>query len=207
MSFKKIFFDLDGTLIDSSKRSYCAYKKILKGFGKKYLSEKIYLQLKRKKVSIEAILKKSNAEKDIKIFEKNWKKIIETNYFLKYNRLISGVIPLLKELSRSYDLFLITLRKDKSCLIKELRRMKIFPYFKKIIRIKPGEERYIAKLKAIKKFAKKNDIIIGDSETDIRAGKKLKIFTIAVSNGWRNKNILKKEKPNLIINKITDLKI
>jgi len=57
-----LFIDLDGTILDVSKRIYYVYRDILKKKNEKYLSQKDYLRLKRGKIPIEKILGKTKAE-------------------------------------------------------------------------------------------------------------------------------------------------
>lgn len=62
-------------------------------------------------------------------------------------------------------------------------------------------------MKAIKLLkVKPNEcVIVGDSPLDVKAGKKAKIKTIAVSTGLCTKKRLQKEKPNLIIEDLSEL--
>lgn len=55
--------------------------------------------------------------------------------------------------------------------------------------------------------ARLSDIIyFGDSEVDIRCGKNAGVFTIAVSWGFRDWEILEREDPDLIIDRTSDIK-
>jgi len=53
-----IFFDLDGVVFNVFRRNYQVYKEILKKYGKSPLAFKEYIDLKRKKISFQEILKK-----------------------------------------------------------------------------------------------------------------------------------------------------
>ena len=52
----------------------------------------------------------------------------------------------------------------------------------------------------------KRSVIVGDTETDILAGKRFGLKTVAVTNGMRNRNFLKKYKPDVLIDDFLKLK-
>ena len=56
----KYFFDLDGTILDISKRYYFIYYDIIKKFGGVPLPKCVYWDYKRNKTPDDVILKRSN---------------------------------------------------------------------------------------------------------------------------------------------------
>ena len=53
-----------------------------------------------------------------------------------------------------------------------------------------------------------SDIIyFGDSEVDMKCGKNAGIFTVGVSWGFRDRSVLEKEKPDLIIDDPSEMVI
>lgn len=60
----------------------------------------------------------------------------------------------------------------------------------------------------IKKYGRydKNSVIVGDTETDIKTGKRLGLRTVAVTCGQRSRDFLKKHKPDILIDEISRFK-
>jgi len=205
-----IFFDLDGVVFNVFRRNYQVYKEILKKYGKSPLAFKEYIDLKRKKISFQEILKKKRADDILEQFEKEWNNLIEKPHYLKLDRITQKKKEVLLALKRTYPLILITLRKNKKALYEQLKKKKIDKIFDKVL-VASGRSKYPKwkiKSKLLKKYGKfsKNSIIVGDTETDILMGKHLVIKTIAVSSGMRNRKFLKKYKPDILIKDFSEIK-
>jgi phosphoglycolate phosphatase len=205
-----IFFDLDGTILDVSERNYQVYKNILKKYNRKFLSKKVYLELKRNRTPIQEILKKTNADDIIKQFKKEWDDLIEKEEYLKLDKISQNRKFFLLKLKKKYSLILVTLRHNQDALYYQLREKKLINIFHKILVIsgKKAKNKWKVKLKLIKSFGKYdgNSIMVGDTESDILTGKKLGIKTVAIWSGMRNKKILKKFKPDYLFKDITKMK-
>src|SRR5437868_5100720 len=105
----EIFFDLDGTLIDISKKHYMLYRDIILKLHGIPLSFSAYWKLKRNKTAISIILQKSNVLNDhLNFFNEDFKKNIETPYYLSFDELFPYTKKTLDTLiiSRS-DMFLV----------------------------------------------------------------------------------------------------
>lgn len=205
-----IFIDLDGTILDVSERIYQVYKDILRKKERKYLSKDIYLKLKKDNLPIKGILERTKAEDIFSYFRKEWKKEIEKTCYLSLDKLSETEKKILLQLKKEHRLVLVTLRNYPKRLIKQLKEKKINNLFD-IILTKPSENsgsRRKFKYDLIKKYGvyDKNSIIIGDTETDILTGKKLGIKTVAITKGMRNRNFLKKYKPDFLIKKLSEIK-
>ena len=203
MKNKVIYFDLDGTIIEVSSRLYTLYKILMK--GKKKLTKNKYWNFKKIRMSEEAIVKKTCKDvKFIKDYVKKRKKIIEDEKFLKYDKTIKGSVAAINRLRKNNKTIIVTARKSRSNLIRELKRLKILRLFDKVL-----SSGTISKKEMILKdscFDRKKSIIVGDTEGEISAGKALKIKTISVLTGMRSKRYLKRHKPDLIIKGIKNLK-
>lgn len=197
---RTIFFDLDGVLLDGSIRSYKTYAIIVKELGGVVMPIARYMPLKRAKTTIDVILKISKIQDKSGQFNKRWLELIESEAMMKHNRLYDDVHEVLSQLSIGSKLHLITLRNNRALLIAELKRNKLFPYFEEVISTTNGQR---DKAILLREFASPGDVIIGDSETEIRAGKALGITTIAATTGFRNYRLIKKEKPDFIIRKLS----
>jgi phosphoglycolate phosphatase-like HAD superfamily hydrolase len=208
---KNIFFDLDGTIFDVSYRIYQAYKDILKNRQRKFLGKKEYLDFKRRKSPLNIILEATNAIDLLPVFEKEWEKNIEKPYYLNLDKVFPGAIRILSKYKPRYNLILVTLRRHPNNLYAQLKNKKIYNFFDKILIVKenPKIKKWESKALLIKKHftANRRDTIIGDTETDILAGKFLKIKTVGVESGMRNKKLLKLASPDIIIKNLSVLKL
>lgn len=126
-------------------------------------------------------------------------------------KLLQGVNQVLVDLSKRFPLALVTLRHVKKALIEDqLKRLNLDGFFLATItaldvkRPKPAPDSLLEGAKRLG-VPVEDCVIVGDSITDIRAGKAGGAKTIAVLTGLFNENTLKKEKPDLIIENITKI--
>jgi phosphoglycolate phosphatase-like HAD superfamily hydrolase len=211
MKRKTIFLDLDGTILDVSERTYRVYKNILKKYNKKFLPKDKYLKLKRKKTSIENILKKTKAEDITMKFKKEWDKEIEKPDYLDLDKVSYLNRKTLLSLKNNWNLILVSLRKHPKRLFNQLRKKKIDKIFNKVLvsSKKSQKPKWKIKFELIKKdkrFDKTSSIIIGDTETDILVGRKLRIKIVSVLSGMRNKTLLERYKPDFLIKDFSRVK-
>lgn len=200
-----VYIDLDGTILDVSERIYRVYCDILKKYKKKNLNKEIFLRMKRDKKSMKDILKKTGAGDIVSQYDREWLKNIERPQYLRLDRLPQSKRTVLANLKRKNSLILVTSRRNKKTLYNQLRREKIYDMFEKIM-VVPNE--LSAKTKFLEKQIKgkkNNCFLVGDTESYILVGKKLGIKTIAVSDGVRSKNFLKRFSPEFLINNIKSL--
>ena len=204
-----IFIDLDGTILDVTERVYRIYRDILKKYKKKYLPKKIYLKLRKENLPIKEILKKTKAGNIYINFKKESEKKIEDYRYLILDKLPRARKRILFRLKERYKLILVTFRKDSQKLTRQLKQKKINKIFDAIL-VYPSKtyrQKWKLKYRLIKnqRDFDKNSIIVGDTKTDIIAGKKLGIKTIGVLWGMSKKESLEKYKPNFLITDFSKL--
>jgi phosphoglycolate phosphatase-like HAD superfamily hydrolase len=199
----KLFFDLDGTLIDISEKYYRVYNDILTEAGFSTIGKKEYWDAKRHKVPENQILAMTKANDFYKEYNKKRLLSIESAYYLSYDSLTEEVIEVLKDFSTKYQLVLVTLRRSASQLDTQLVNLKLMDYFVDVL--SSGEDlipRWMIKYNLIKEYLgdeyNSDHILIGDTETDIKAGNKLGFKTIAILNGIRTKELLIMSNPDFI---------
>ena len=196
-----IFFDLDGTLLDSKKRLYTLFQNLVPNSG---LSMEEYWELKRNNIDHRNILSKkfNYSEKDYNQFEKIFLEKIEQLDYLKLDTIFIGVYELLDALIQENNVFLVTSRKNKVNALIQLKLFDICKYFKDVLIT--GYYYDKAELIGMIKY-QKEDFIIGDSGYDILTGQQLGIHTIAVSYGFLNKQILENYKPEFIVDNLVEI--
>ncbi|MDP3973569.1 MAG: HAD family hydrolase [Candidatus Daviesbacteria bacterium] len=202
----KIFFDLDGTLIDVSKRYYFVHKKAALVIGKKSLSFKEYWQKKRKKIPENKILNIDSESSQFKEYQKIRINLLENLDYLSLDTPFENVFDTLVALTKKHKLYLITLRRNEKNLNTQLKQLKLNKFFIKIFSSPPDKDLTITKIKIIKNLGySKNDLIIGDTEADTEAAKKLGIRSVAVFSGIRTESFLKKYHPDILIKDVSHL--
>lgn len=202
-----IFFDLDGTLLDVSNRHYSVYSKVTKAFNGKPLTQKQYWSMKKNKTTWPKILllSKINGHKEeeyIRLFIK----LIEDEDNLKTDKLFRDAIPVLTVLCSYYDCYLISLRRNPERLLKQLEWLNIDKYFKKILSGHSEYEGYDTKIKLLKSLPYKvGDIVVGDTEADVKSGQALGLVSVGVLSGIRSRDILEELSPDYLIDNISQL--
>ena len=203
-----IFFDLDGTIVDSREAYYEAARIAFQAMRQKPLEREASLEIPRRlerKQPITDIIK-GDAHKFLQVYLNAYYSIT-----MEKTKPFPNVSTALKNLSGKAKLALITMRAfPKENVIKELEAFGIAKYFMYVMtafdtdKPKPSPEALIKCVEALD-VQMCDCIIVGDSISDIRAGKAAGIKTAAVLSGIFSRQELAKEKPDLIINDVTEL--
>jgi HAD superfamily hydrolase (TIGR01509 family) len=205
---KGIFFDLDGTIVDSTEAYLAAAKTAFQAMGQEPPDAKTALKIPRKlelKQPIDDIVRG-----DIKGFLSLY---LSTYYAstAEKTKPIPGIGDALKALSSNAKLALITMRRvPKEAVISELEHFGMAKYFSHVVtamdtyKPKPSPEALIKAVQAID-VQICDCLIVGDSVSDVRAGKAAGAATVAVLSGLFSREELAKEKPDLILEDATRL--
>lgn len=201
-----IFFDLDGTLLDSQKRVYLLFQHLIPAST---FSFEEYWDLKRNKINHQKILAAhfNYSDNAIKLFEQNWMDLIEADEWLFLDRPLEGVTDLLKKLAVSNHLYIVTARQFKAKVFKQMDNFGWENVFKDVLVTEQKKEKFDLIKENSEIVLTKKDIFIGDTGKDIETGKKLGIRTIAVLNGFLNEQRLKEYGPDKIIESVIDINI
>lgn len=196
-----IFFDFDGTLVNSQIRLYNLFCVLC---PENKFSYQEYWDIKRNHITQNEFLKNYYHYDDekIEIFRKKWFEMVEDESRMCEDLLVDGIFDIIKKLSPKYNLYLITHRQNEDFVSRQLKTFNIERFFKKILVTKQK----IRKFDLIKQHVvvSKNDFIIGDTGEDIKTAQELKIKSIAVTWGVMNKEFLKKYKPDFIVDNVDD---
>lgn len=206
---RTIYLDFDGTLVDSASRMYEVYKSIMSEFGCRYLPKEEYWNLKRERQPYSFILSRTT-EKNLGVeYMKKFLTRVESEDFLKFDSLIPGVFKTLSDLRIDNRLVLVTLRRSKENLYKELRNLKIIDFFADIFddfreRVNSWEVT-ASMVRKDAKFSAQDSVIVGDTEDTALAGSDLGIPSYLVLSGIRSEGFLRKYSQGSILNDITEL--
>lgn len=163
---KNIFFDFDGTLINTNKRQYlCLLTTLQKMKLTANISFKKYSDLKKTHLSNTDIYQllfpeHNNLNLFLEIFIKN----IENISFLTKDEVLKNSKDYLNEV-KNINLFLVTNRQNKTKLIMQLRYLGLKKYFNNIIL----SRNYSTKKEALlsnKVMVSPNDLFISDDISD-----------------------------------------
>jgi phosphoglycolate phosphatase-like HAD superfamily hydrolase len=205
-----IFFDLDGPLLDVSKKYYEVYKDLVNEFQGQSLTSEEYWTNKRNIIPETENLKRSNISTDCfqNYFDKR-KKLIECQKYWSLDTVWTELRSFLSNSSLCGKLILVTLRHDKEQLEEQLKFLNVRCWFDSILSNDGDnhkENRHEAKVNLIKtNFPCAEGWFIGDTETDIRCGKALGIKTVGVTFGIRAHDLISKENPDIIVNSPAEL--
>lgn len=204
-----LFLDLDGPVLDVSERYYSVYREFIEQHKLLLLDKQTFWNAKRKKTSIAELLDQPYDSSLVEYYHLHWKDRIETEASLAQDCLQSEAQQTLKLLSDRYTLILVTLRKQRSLLIEQLKQLSVYNYFEKILSsASDTTPRWKIKQKLITSQFATNDIkgcyFIGDTEADLLAGKALGCQTIAITGGIRDASVLAKCDPDHVVNSLNE---
>lgn len=184
--------DLDGTLIDSSKRHYVLMKKILEkkapeilfdsedfmnykslgNSGKKYLISKLGLS---KELSDEIM--------------EEWRSNIENEEYMAMDELYPDTIQFLDALTRKgYPIIFLTARNNRKNTIKQLENLNISGYADMVYVVSPNRATE-EKIEIIMTYLEigKEPIIVGDTENEYDTAYAAGINYFILNRGFRSK--------------------
>ena len=211
-NIKAIIFDLDGTLLNMHDRYAASY---IKAFEEMQVSgmnidPKEIIQMRRAGMSGLEIIKRIAPDIDeealIKVDESR-RRMVEETSLLDTDYPISGLERLLENLKKeNIKLAILTLRKERSDVQRQLEKFLLLHYFDRIV---VTEEKYNGLMDILDEFGVKAEdtILVGDTEDDIKAGYKAGVATVGVLSGLSGRSVLEKENPSLILDDITKLKL
>jgi phosphoglycolate phosphatase len=197
-----IFFDLDGTLLESRPRLYQLFQYMVPSSK---LSFDEYWALKRNKVAHKQILKNQflYTAEDIKKFEEDWLKQIELPGWLALDEPFDGISDYLRSLKQTHKVFIVTSRQSEKMAIEQMDSLGWLDLIDKLLVTGQVKEKY----DLIKNEAKigLGDWLVGDTGKDIQTGKQLGINTAAVLTGFLNEEKLAEYEPDIIETEVTRL--
>jgi phosphoglycolate phosphatase len=197
----QIFFDLDGTLIDSRPRLYRLFQYLVRESS---LSFEEYWRLKRNRQSHSAILSGvfNYGEGSIVDFEKRWMAEIEKDEWLEIDRPFEGVTEFLRRTGQSHSMFIVTARQFTGKVYRQIESFGWTHLFKEML---VTNQRHEKNQLMIPFLPESTDWMIGDTGKDIVVGKSLGMKTAAVLSGFLNRESLEKYDPDLIVESVLHL--
>ncbi|MDP4000841.1 MAG: HAD-IA family hydrolase [bacterium] len=182
MAIKAVIFDIDGVLIDSVKSNAIFFEKLFKSVGGIKYSRKEYT--KRNHMTMWDIIKYFTKEKSEQKIRQIWRLAMKSRYSHEHIKLPKDGIAVLKTLSLSYKLAVVTARQTRG--VSSINDYK---------NPKPHPEPLLVALRKLK--VKANEAVyIGDMEADILCAKRTGVYSILFKRPY---SILKRSKPDFIV--------
>jgi phosphoglycolate phosphatase len=207
-----LFMDLDGTILDVKARHYATYVEILsmQDIRGQPLPEKEYWGLRREQKPIDEILRMSRLfPPKFKTFMERFDARIETPEMLALDAIRTGTETALGKLYTKTPIILVTQRKDSENLTSQLASLKLNKYFAATLSGAPERARRFDKdarwkhkaglIRQRYKILPTEAVYLGDTETDVKAGKSLGFEVYLLEGGHRTKELQMKADPDRIV--------
>ena len=195
-----IFFDLDGTIVDSSLRQYSLFIELSGGCP---LSHQEYWCAKRNGANQMQMLEKYT-EYPIERYDEfrnQWMANIEAPGRVATDVLFTGADHVLQNAHKIAKLFIVTGRQNGVVLKEQLINLNIAQYFDGVF----NTNQTISKADIIRRNVgyESADYIIGDTPEDIMASRDLGIKGVGITTGSSAHSVLTKYNPHVIVNSLS----
>lgn len=190
-----IFFDLDGTLLDSRERIYRLFTDLTK---QTVLTFDAYWEQKRQMRSNEWLLehKLGVDQKGIEQFLVEWFPLIESERYLRLDQLFEPVPSLLQALvKQGHTLYVVTARQSEPLAVQQLQNLGVSQYIEQVF-VTAGKKAKHELLQEV--HVQPSDLFFGDTGLDVQTAKLIGVTSVAVLTGFRSKEILAGYKPDVI---------
>jgi len=207
--FRSVIFDWDGTLADTKKAVVESFQRVLTEIGcvvsNEFLERRIGTGTRK---MLEDALNKCNISFDNKMLEGLARKKIRLQTQLSASvTLFEGATTLLDALYGRVKIALATMS-SRPVIDKLLSEKQIKKYFNVVVtateisKPKPDPEIFLTAAKKLN-VSPQHCVVLEDSIFGVQAAKKAKMKCIAIPSGAYTKKELKKEKPDLLIDSLT----
>lgn len=200
----KLFFDFDGTLIDSRQRLFQLFQFLIPNSTYSFNE---YWSFKRNAISHKEILGENfgYSNKQIQAFDHAWMELIESPEWLALDEPYSDALAVLRRLSdEGHDLYIVTARQFVDPVTNQISKFGWNDIFTDVL----VTRQKISKVNLIRQ-ATGGEVagwIIGDTGNDIETGKQLGLKTAAVLTGFMGKRKLVEYGPDQIVKNLNELR-
>ena len=206
---KAVLFDLDGTLVDSSKAIIRAVEKVLELKGLTCDRAKVARMIGLPLENIFEVLAPNLSEQEIWQLAHEYRRHYVAHH-LENTTIRPSVQMVLRTLkARGFKLGIITTKHRKPVIdvlshfgIAELFDVVVTGY--EVIRHKPAPDIVLEAAKRLT-VAPEQCVVVGDSSLDVQAGKQAGAFTIAVLSTTYTRKQLENTKPSVIIGELEEI--
>jgi len=224
-TLRSIIFDFDGTLLDINEPLKRSIDEVLKENKIKYDMEKTIKEIGAVIESVQGYPLPKIILQSHQIFEHITslsdltflKKLsIATKIFSKYleyekdAKFFPEAMLLIKELSKKYDLYIVSHNQTKN-VVQHLKKENCIEYFEDVFgadelpALKPDPRALQPVVSQYNPFHGNEFLMVGDMPTDIEAGREAGVWTVAIPSGISSKDILQNCYPDLLLESLEQL--
>lgn len=127
-----IYLDLDGTILDVRRRYYAVYTAIALDLGVEPETDYRFWEHRRQGVPTDWLIA-SMGDSARKEFGRRWLEEIEQDAYLDMDELLPQAFEALTFLRMHYRLILVTMRRERHALMRQLVNLGIYRFFSAII--------------------------------------------------------------------------
>jgi phosphoglycolate phosphatase len=197
---RTLFFDLDGTILDTAERQYHVFSTCAARCGIEVLVDREEFWVgKRNGMRNLDLLAPGTPPDRVTVFRQAWMDLIEDRESLRLDSPFEGIQDALGSLAVNNDLLLTTLRQSRSNLEWQLDHWGLARYFRSLLVGHPTSPQDKARLICDylrSRTGPGESVLIGDSEMDIQTGVQLGFTTIACAYGQRTAERLRAHHPD-----------
>ena len=206
-----LFFDLDGPLLDVSRRYVALHHELLSEHGLAGMEAERYWQCKRAVWPEDDILAELGGAALAAAYEARRQALIEAPAYIRHDRCWPWTVACLAHLVEHARLVMVTARAERTALLPQLQELGISSFFHEILSERGGPRVDLQKAALIKEYLRRHKggpeghWMIGDTEADILAGKHVGLRTVAVLSGIRDEAHLRLAEPDFLLPDIQGL--
>lgn len=203
---RAIVLDFDGTVADTVPLIQAIYKDLAPKKGWTELTDEAYIELRKGSLS-DARKWAGIRAWQLPAVVKSAKQLLSLES--EKVTIFPGMIGLIRELSKDENTDLYLLSRNTQETIRAVLERKGLSDDLTILtmpRFFGGKTLTLRRLAAKHKYRKRNIWMVGDEVRDIRAAKRARVRSIAVTWGLQDVSILKRYRPNHIVDTVDELK-
>lgn len=196
---QNLVFDLDGTLIDVSRRDYQLYITGMLDIREDALDFETYWSLRRQAMSMLDIFRRHGIpEHALQYYLIARDARAEHVDFLVHDAVLENTHRVLSECCQRYECHLLSARHNEINMHAQIDRLDLSKYFKSAQLTKGPKLEALSRMQNV-------CAVIGDSEYDINPAKSLGLRSIAVTTGYRSREFLEALVPDHVFDDIGDV--
>lgn len=193
-----IFFDLDGTLVNSQGRLYRLFCELCPECKWSYEE---YWERKRMRISQSEMLRRFFEYDDgrIKLFHRRWLEKVEEPERVCTDVPVCQATDLLRGVSDKFRIFVLTCRQNVILARRQLMDFGWRDYIGNIVAVKDKSKWLLTASVA------PDDILVGDTGEDVKAAQRAGIRSVAVAWGVLSPEVLAEYAPDHLAHTMSDL--
>jgi phosphoglycolate phosphatase-like HAD superfamily hydrolase len=205
----QLFINLEGTLLDVSSRYYAVYSELLKQSGFTPFDPSTYWSLKRVSIDDGAIASRTTNPGFVKDYLIEHQTLIENPAYLMLDRLQHNVIEQLAVWSKQHSITLLTSRNEYQALMEQLNMFEVDSYFDDVLISGVGRPAWELRKERMQSCLSDPmaAMMICDNEADLLAARALSVSSIAVANGRRTGNLLRRLSPDFVAGNLENINL